>query len=873
MYDSEASDTGFHTKGYIFKKDKTYRIITGSSNLTKTALTSNIEWNTRIISTEQGEIAGDILGEFDRLWNSEYSIGFDDFFEVYKERYNIIKKQREVAASEKIVSLQKYTLKPNSMQEQFIVNLKKMIAKGEDRVLLISSTGTGKTLASAFAMRELGYKRILFMVHRNQIAIQTRKSYQKVFDDSVSMGLVGDGCYEYDKDFVFANVYTLNKDTHLFKYEKDAFDCIILDEAHHSTANVYQKVIDYFEPKLFLGMTATPDKRDDSLEGRNVYELFDHNIAHEIRLQQAMEDDLLCPFHYFGISDLSVVDEEELSRKKLSDEEFRNLTSDERVKLIIEEAEYYGYSGERVKGLVFCSRIDESVELSKKFNEIGYRTVALNGDSLEDERTEAFERLAMDEKDAEDGRMPLDYIFSVDILNEGVDIVEVNQVIMLRPTQSPVVFIQQLGRGLRKARGKEYVVILDFIGNYKNNFMIPIALSGDRSYNKDTIRRYVAEGTRVIPGSSTIHFDEVARERIYQSIDKAKTNEVRFLKEAYENLRNRIGCVPEISDFKKYGSVEISKYFDKFGSYYAFLTKYYPDDCHVRLNEHEEIAVEYFSRKLTNTKRIHELILIKNLLTRKVRLSYYRETLERDYRIVLTDSVMESVVRSLTNEFPKEEERKKYAECILLKESADGFELSETFESLLNANEEFKKMIVSLIDYGIENYNDNYSEKYKDTNFQLYQKYTYEDVCRLLNWKKNMNAQNIGGYFYDSETKTLPVFINYHKAEDAIAYEDRFVSNDRFIALSKHPRRVDSSDADHFYKRTDEDKDNKIYLFVRKNKDDKEAKEFYFLGEIYAQGEPNPIIMEKTKDNAFEINYRLDVPVREDIYDYIVSVE
>ena len=873
MYDSEAADTGFHTKGYIFKKDETYRIITGSSNLTKTALTSNIEWNTRIISTEQGEIAGDILGEFDRLWNSEYSIGFDDFFEVYKERYNIIKKQREVAASEKIVSLQKYTLKPNSMQEQFIVNLKKMLAKGEDRVLLISSTGTGKTLASAFAMRECGFRRVLFLVHRGQLARQSRESYRRVFDDSVSMGLVGAGCSEYDCDYVFATVQTMNRDRHLFRYEEDAFDCIILDEAHHSSAGTYQKVMKHFKPKLFLGMTATPDKRDDSLEGRNVYELFDHNIAHEIRLQQAMEDDLLCPFHYFGISDLSVVDEEELSRKKLSDEEFRNLTSDERVKLIIEEAEYYGYSGERVKGLVFCSRIDESVELSKKFNEIGYRTVALNGDSLEDERTEAFERLAMDEKDAEDGRMPLDYIFSVDILNEGVDIVEVNQVIMLRPTQSPVVFIQQLGRGLRKARGKEYVVILDFIGNYKNNFMIPIALSGDRSYNKDTIRRYVAEGTRVIPGSSTIHFDEVARERIYQSIDKAKTNEVRFLKEAYENLRNRIGCVPEISDFKKYGSVEISKYFDKFGSYYAFLTKYYPDDCHVRLNEHEEIAVEYFSRKLTNTKRIHELILIKNLLTRKVRLSYYRETLERDYRIVLTDSVMESVVRSLTNEFPKEEERKKYAECILLKESADGFELSETFESLLNANEEFKKMIVSLIDYGIENYNDNYSEKYKDTNFQLYQKYTYEDVCRLLNWKKNMNAQNIGGYFYDSETKTLPVFINYHKTEDAIAYEDRFVSNDRFIALSKHPRRVDSSDADHFYKRTDEDKDNKIYLFVRKNKDDKEAKEFYFLGEIYAQGEPKPIIMEKTKDNAFEINYRLDVPVREDIYDYIVSVE
>ena len=143
MYDSEAADTGFHTKGYIFRKDETYRIITGSSNLTKTALTSNIEWNTRIISTEEGEIAKDILSEFDELWNSEYSIDFDSFYEVYTERYNIIKKQREIASQGKLVSLKKYTLKPNSMQEQFIVNLKKMIEKGEDRVLLISSTGVG----------------------------------------------------------------------------------------------------------------------------------------------------------------------------------------------------------------------------------------------------------------------------------------------------------------------------------------------------------------------------------------------------------------------------------------------------------------------------------------------------------------------------------------------------------------------------------------------------------------------------------------------------------------------------------------------------------------------------------------------------------
>ena len=280
------------------------------------------------------------------------------------------------------------------------------------------------------------------------------------------MGLVGAGYHEYEKDYVFAMVQTLNRDEHLMKYRPDEFDCIILDEAHHSSADTYQKVMNYFKPKLWLGMTATPDKRDDDVEGRNIYEIFNYQIAYEIRLQQAMEENFLCPFHYFGISDVSLIDEKQMKAKKITERDFNLLTGDERVKHIIEQAKYYGYSGERVKGLVFCSRIDESEELSAKFNAAGYRTIALNGSASEDERTNAFERLAMNEADATDDMQPLDYIFSVEILNEGVDIVEVNQVIMLRPTESPIVFIQQLGRGLRKADGKEYVVVLDFIGNH-----------------------------------------------------------------------------------------------------------------------------------------------------------------------------------------------------------------------------------------------------------------------------------------------------------------------------------------------------------------------------------------------------------------------
>ena len=351
----------------------------------------------------------------------------------------------------------------------------------------------------------------------------------------------------------------------------------------------------YFKPKFWLGMTASPDTNQ-----YDIYSIFDHHIAYEIRLQQALEEDLLCPFHYFGITDL------EIDGKVFDDsagvKNFSNLISDARVDYVIDKANYYGFSGERVKGLIFCSRKDEAKELSRKFNERGLRTEVLTGEDDQTRRETVIARLT----DDEDVDNQLDYIFTVDIFNEGVDIPEINQVIMLRPTQSPVVFIQQLGRGLRKFEGKEYVVILDFIGNYMNNFMIPIALSGDRSYNKDAMRRYIREGARVIPGSSTIHFDEISKRRIYASIDTARTNDMKLLKESYTTLKYKLGRIPTIRDFKEFGAIDVTKIFEKCGSYYGFLKKY-ETDYHVQLTKQEELIVEYFSKKLIAYKRIHEM--------------------------------------------------------------------------------------------------------------------------------------------------------------------------------------------------------------------------------------------------------------------------
>lgn len=875
MYASNNAGEGFHTKGYIFKKEQIYRIIVGSSNMTLNALTKNKEWNTKIVSTEQGEYTGEILSEFHELWNSKYALDYEDFIENYQTNYNIIKEQRRIAKEAEIPSLEAYKLQPNSMQVGFITNLRKLYEAGKNRALLISATGTGKTYASAFAMREMGFQKVLFLVHRNQIAKQALKSFRKVFSGKLSMGLVSGALsrWEYDKDYIFATVQTLSKDDNLQKYSAEHFDAIIYDEAHHTAAGSYKKVMDYFRPKLTLGMTATPDKRDDNIEGRNIYEIFDYNIAYEIRLQQAMEEDLLCPFHYFGITDLKIISDETYAKRDEL-QNFQYLVSDERVHYIMEQAKYYGYSGERVKGLMFCSRVKDAKELSFKFNEQGLRTVVLTGADSEEVRSKAIERLVNDDTNIVPEEERLDYILSVDIFSEGVDVPEINQVIMLRPTESPIVFIQQLGRGVRKTDEKEYVVILDFIGNYKNNFMIPIALSGDRTYNKDNIRKYVVEGSRVIPGSSTLHFDEVSRKRIFQAIDNANFSDIKLIKSNYTTLKNKLGHIPALTDFDKYGEMDVCRIFDnnRLGSYYKFLVKY-EKEYMIRLSEEEDKVVEFISKKLASGKRIHELELLNRMLTYQQRLiKLLANDLKEQYGIEMNKNQVENVVNMMTNEFPSGSGKKTYEKCVFIEQGEDfHYNVSKSFSQMLK-NPDFHNIVKELVIFGIERYKENYSNRYQDTDFVLYQKYTYEDACRLLGWEHNEVPLNIGGYKYDKKTKTFPVFINYDKSEnisDTTKYEDHFTSNQSLIAISKSGRSVYSEDVQNFLKAKERGID--VHLFVRKNKDDKISKEFYYLGRMIATGNYEEITMVNTDKTAVEIEWNLDTPIREDVYEYIVK--
>lgn len=873
MYDVDAAGEGFHTKGYIFRKEEIYRIIIGSSNITRTALTSNREWNTKLLSTEQGEIAQEILSEFQELWMSPYALSYNDFYERYKEKYTIIKRQKDIARQDEITSIERYRLKPNDMQVGFIRNLKNILAAGEDRALLISATGTGKTYASAFAMRELKFKRVLFLVHRGQLARQTKKSYEKVFGRSVSMGLVGAGSQEYEKDYVFATVQTLNREEHLRKFKPDDFDCIVLDEAHHSSADTYQKVMHYFHPKLWLGMTATPDKRDDNVEGRNIYEIFNYQIAYEIRLQQAMEENMLCPFHYFGISDISMVDEKTIKARSLTERDFNQLTSDERVRHIVEQANYYGYSGDRVKGLVFCSRIDESIELSAKFNALGYRTVALNGDASEEERANAFERLAMNEEDATMEMQPLDYIFSVEILNEGVDIVEVNQVIMLRPTQSPIVFIQQLGRGLRKAEGKEYVIVLDFIGNYNNNFMIPIALSGDRTYNPDTIRKYVISGNNTIPGASTIHFDEVAKDKIFSSIDKIKGMKA-IIRESYQTLKCRLGRVPYLLDFYENGEIDPLVIIREYKTYQAFLEQVEKELYRGRISSEELLVLEYLSKTVLNGARPNELVILKHILkSEEVFAEKIKQELHEKYDCLTGEEALENVISVLQGNFVSNEgEQQKYNKVnIVSYDEGKMLRRMKAFSDCLQ-HDEFYRQIDDIIEVGLRRFEDKYRVgRVEKSPFVLYEKYSRRDVCFLMNCGKDLSSTMYGMKRINDD---VFIFITYHKEEaqeddkkyvdGKPDYADAFEDNMIFRWDSQIGRGIDSSYVAEVLNAP------RKHLFVKKS--DAEVS-FYYMGQfdvidaVPARKEDN----KGKKRDITKFRMKMHHAVREDLLRYLQS--
>lgn len=787
---------GFHAKGYIFEHTSYKTFIVGSSNLTESALKTNYEWNVKLNSLHNGELIQKFEQQFAHVWDQATPLT-PDWLAAYRAQY-VAPPTQLTQNAESLVTYDAHApIVPNTMQQQALTQLHAVRLDGEQRALVISATGTGKTYLAAFDVAQVQPKKMLFIVHREQILHKAMQQFMRILKrPAKDFGLVAGPKQQFDCPFVFATIQTLSKPDVLATLDRDVFDYILIDEVHKAGADSYTRVIDHFTPKFLLGMTATPERTDDF----NIFKLFHYNIAYEIRLQQALEEHMLCPFHYFGVSEYNVAE----------DAAIQQLVAADRVKHIIEKITYYGHCGDAVKGLMFCSTKEEARLLSAAFNTHGYRTAALTGEHSIAVREATVAQL-------ESGA--LDYILTVDIFNEGIDIPSINQVVMLRQTQSSIIFIQQLGRGLRKHPEKDYVTIIDFIGNYQNNYMIPMALSGDYSFNKDNLRRHTME-TMYISGVSSIHFEEIAKERIFAAINVKTLMNFNMMKKQWLDLQHRLGRLPLLEDFMKHALVdpEVLLSHSKHKNYDVFVGAVTKQAS--ALSEVATGLLNFVSQELINGKRLHEILLLKLLLRTPTLEKHKFVALLQQCAIRHDAETLASMERVLTLAFSTQQARATYKNVAIIHIDATHYRWHPAVEEALQ-HPYVRTLLNDVLQCGLRK-----NERYDELPLTIGAKYSRKDYCRLQNWQRDV-ASVIYGYKIDEATKTCPLFIRYHKDDSlhaAVHYADAFLNTTTLKWFSR-PDKKSTSKQEH---RILHDDALTLHVFIQK--DGGEGTDFYFLG-------------------------------------------
>ncbi|MBS6005976.1 MAG: DEAD/DEAH box helicase family protein [Clostridium baratii] len=522
----------FHPKAYIFHYEGgDGEIFVGSSNISNSALTKGIEWNYRLEKSQNEDDFNYFSDSFEDLFLNESIMLNDEELRRYSKNYKKPKIHNIYSdEEEKVIDI----FSPRGAQIEALYELNKLRKDGYEKGIVVAATGIGKTYLSAFDSK--GFNKILFVAHRDEILKQAYDSYKNVRGDK-SMGFFMSGAKECNKDIIFASVQTLGKEDYLNEeyFKNDYFDYIVIDEFHHSISNNYQRIINYFKSKFLLGITATPERMDN----QDVFAVCDYNVAYEIRLPEAINRGDLCPFRYYGVFD-ETVDYTKIPqyKGKFKEKELEKaLMLDKRANLILKH--YSKFNSTRALG--FCSSKNHAEYMAKYFNDNRVKACAVYSDSNSEnslDRKEAIEKLTKGE---------LNIVFSVDMFNEGVDIKSIDMVIFLRPTESPTVFLQQLGRGLRKAKGKDYVNVLDFIGNFKKAGMIPKLLGGSRV---SKARNGENPNSLEYPEDCLVDFDFKLVD-FYKEIYKRETNFKDRLKEEFESIKEDIGHTPSREEFIK----------------------------------------------------------------------------------------------------------------------------------------------------------------------------------------------------------------------------------------------------------------------------------------------------------------------------------
>lgn len=522
----------FHPKSYIFHYEDYSELYIGSSNISKSALTSGIEWNYRFNSRNDKDNYEKFFNTFEDLFYNHSIVIDDEELKRYSKNWHkpAVSKDLERYDEEyysDIESKVRPLFEPRGAQIEALCSLDDTRSEGAKRALVFAATGVGKTYLAAFD--SVNYEKVLFVAHREEIIRQAANSFKNVRNsDNYGFFTGNEKCT--DKLVIFASVASLGKDTYLNEryFKPDYFDYIVIDEFHHAVNEQYRKIVDYFKPQFLLGLTATPERMD----GRNIYEICDYNVSYEVSLKEAINKGILVPFHYYGICD--IIDYSNINivnglydKKELNEVYIKNT---ERYDMIYKY--YMKYGSKRALG--FCCTREHAEAMAEDFCKRGIPSVAVysnsDGEFSEDRKT-AINRLIKGD---------IRVIFSVDMFNEGVDIPSVDMVMFLRPTESPVVFIQQLGRGLRRSKGKEYLNVLDFIGNYQKAGRVRSLLAGDKAFRGNN---YNPIDKSVFPDDCIIDFDMRLID-IFAKMDKQQLKIREQIQNEYLRIKEMLGRVP-----------------------------------------------------------------------------------------------------------------------------------------------------------------------------------------------------------------------------------------------------------------------------------------------------------------------------------------
>ena len=810
------SNESFHTKAYLFEKEKYHTCIIGSSNISQSALYSAEEWNVKLTDNDFFDIYNQSFNQFQKLWNSNEAIGLtEDFIGKYEE-YREKNKPQNTFDYRKIQTEKKKFI-PNSMQTEILEKLKSTRESGNNRGLVVAATGTGKTYLAAMDVKEFFKNRknssFLFIAHREELLENAIRVFSDILHiEKENFGRIFSGNKEVGHNMIFASIQSLRN---CYKdFISDKFNYIIVDEFHHASASSYEKIIHYFKPEFLLGLTATPERMD----GKDILALCDYNLVGEMGMRKAMEKDLIVPFHYFGVNDITVDYEKIPYKNGKYDEEIlsNDLSVSIRTDYIVEKMKKFGYDGKYMSGIAFCQNIKHALYMKNEFFRKGYKSELLTSKTNLTERSKILESFRNKE---------IEILCVVDILNEGIDIPDINLLLFLRPTLSSTVFIQQIGRGLRKAAGKDFVTIIDFIGNHKKDYLITKVFS-DEIHNKsflyekkEKIIEQIKNQFSNIPGASYIELDRICQERIIDKIEKINFNSRNILKEMYNEFKNDIGKSPEefleISDFDS--NIELFvELVTKVGSFYEAQVQFENDNFikYYRMKNPKTDLLAYMEKKIRLCEPFTYLT-VKFFLKSK----YEGQNLRNKYinsEILLSEyKKYFSIKDEFKNFYLLERIFNELIEDEILEADLYGYKISKKYEAIFyEEDKNFEKRLSDLINLGLNEFRKNDIEEFNDNVLITHKEYKRIDLQILLDSKVPKGTWRAG---YANTEKDICLFITNDKShimQENLKY-DNSLHSDEIIQWISQPKTYHSSSVGQMFIKHRE-KNMKVHIFARK---------------------------------------------------------